>query len=276
MASIQRLISDIEEQKIGASTRRVLVVEGSNDVHAIEIFLTKKFSNWETDWVVAEAGNKTRVIEVLQQRPDWCGVVDPDEWTQEVIEQRQAVTPNLWVLPRYCLENYLNVPEELWQALPPKQQQKVTAGLVGLEIRITADLEKWICHGVLWSIVNPLWEGLRSRGFKEALLDPDIALDNQKIQDTLMDWHDYLEPNELFQRYQAKLAEVQLLSTEQKLQRWVHGKEFYKSVVNIVLNDLLGTKAADDRKKSIFRTSQVPDDFDPLWLKMGFPTLGAN
>lgn len=268
MSRIQTIVDRIENEHIGALSRRALIVEGTDDVHAIESFLTKKFSNWTRDWVVVEAGKKEHVIDVLKQKPNWCGVIDPDEWTEEIVEQKQKEITNLWVLPRYCLENYLVLPTELWNAFPKKQQDKVAGGRNDLETRITADLDKWVCHGVLWSVVNPLWEGLRSHGFKEDLLDPEIAQDDNKIQDTLTRWHDYLEPIALFQRYQNKLAEVQTLSQEQKLQRWVHGKIFYQSIVNVVLNELLGTKAADYRKKAIFRTCQVPDDLDSLWEKM--------
>lgn len=268
MSRVADIIFNIEQQKIGETSRRALIVEGNSDVHAIESFLTKKFPDWTRSWVVADAGKKADVAGVLAQKPDWCGVIDPDEWSEEIVERIQKEIANLWVLPRYCLENYLILPNELWDAFPQKQQDKVAGGLHDLETRITDDLDKWVCHGVLWSVINPLWEGLRARGFKEALLDPEIAQEDQEILETLTEWHDYLEPKKLFQQYQTKLAEVQPLSTEKKLQRWVHGKKFYNSVVNVVLNDLLGTKAANERQKAIFRTCQAPQDFDALWQKM--------
>ena len=276
MSKIQDLINKIEQEKIGGAQRRVLIVEGVDDVHALESFLTKWSPNWSQDWVVADAGKKAHVLDVLTKRPEWCGVVDPDEWTEVVIEQQVQEHPSLWMLPRYCLENYLCDPQELWRAFPPKQQQKIEGGIDDLTNKVTTDLDKWVCHGVLWSVINPLWEGLRSRGFKEALLNPDIAQDNQQIQETLTSWHHYLEPDDLFRSYQEKLADVQQLSTEQKLKRWVHGKQFYKAVVNVVLNDLLGVKAADVRKKAIFRTSPVPEDLKPLWEKMGLVPEGVN
>jgi len=268
MSKITDIIRNIEQQYIGVTHRRVLLVEGVDDVHAIEAFLNKAFPDWSRDWVVESAGKKGHVLEVIKQKADWIGVVDSDEWTQNLITKKQQENDNLWVLPRYCIENYLLISEELWAAFPIKQQEKVLGGLETLEQRLTDDLDKWVRHGVLWTVINPLWEGLRSLGFKEALLDPDIAEDEQQIQAKLSEWHTYLEPAKLYQTYQSKLVEVQSLSNEQKLKHWVHGKKFYSIKVNQVLNDLLGQIPANDRKKAIFRTCQVPQDFDPLWEKM--------
>lgn len=268
MSKTESIINRIKEQDIGISRRRALVVEGDDDVHAIESYLNRHNSSWVNGWVVVPAGSKGNVLKMLEQEDGWLGVVDPDEWTAEIISQQQKIHANLWILPRYCIENYLIVPDELWSALPPKQQAKVVGGAALLQQRIITDLERWVCHGVLWSVVNPLWEGLRSLGFKEALLDPEIAQDNQKIKATLADWHHYLEPDDLFQTYQNRLKEVQSLPEAEKLKRWVHGKKFYAQVVNGLLNNLLGVKPAINRQKSIFRSSPVPHDFESLWVKM--------
>lgn len=274
MSKITDIIRDIEQQQLGATNRRVLLVEGVDDVHAVESFLNKTFPSWARDWVVESAGKKGHVLEVIKQKADWIGIVDSDEWTQQVIIQKQLENDNLWVLPRYCIENYLLIPEELWAAFPPNQKAKVDGGLEKLKQRMTDDLDKWVCHGVLWTVINPLWEGLRSLGFKEALLDLEISGNDQQIKQKLVEWHDYLEPDSLYQTYQNKLAKVQSLASDEKLKHWVHGKKFYGIKVNQVLNDLLGQIPANDRKKAIFRTCEVPRDFEPLWKKMGL--TGVN
>ena len=268
MSKVQQRIRTIEEEKVGASSKRVLLVEGVDDVYAITAFLNKRYREWEKYWVLSEAGNKSMVLQMLSECPNWLGIVDRDEWRQEVIKRQQCEQPNLWVLPRFCIENYLIVPNELWSALPFKQQEKIAGGITVLETKLLNNLEQWVAHGVLWSVINPLWEGLRSKGFKEALLAPDVALNEEKIKATLQEWHDYLEPEKLWDIFQTRHVEVKKLSTEEQLKRWVHGKHFYARVVNPALNNLLGIKSADDRKKAIFSTCSVSDDLDGLWKKM--------
>ncbi len=268
MASISEIIKRIEEQKIGNRPKQVLLVEGSDDVQAVSAFLDKGKPDWENNWIVAEAQSKKNVLAILQKKTGWLGIVDRDEWTAEIISDRLQEHPNLWVLPRFCIENYMIVPDELWEAFPSKQREKVADGLSGLENGIITDLDKWVAHGVLWKIVNPLWEGLRSLGFKEKLLDPEIALDERKIRETFEEWHDFLEPDQLWKDFQARLDEVSMLDIQEKLKHWVHGKMFYKKVINPLLDKLLGLKSAQNRKKSIFRTLPVPNEFTELFDKM--------
>jgi len=268
MSKVQQKIREIEEEKIGASDKRVLLVEGVDDVHAMTSFL-KEYSEWKRRWVVCEAGKKGMVLDMLAKRSNWLGVVDRDEWTQGIIVEKQQQLQNLYVLPRFCIESYLVVPDELWSAFPANQQGKIAGGKDELETKLLKSLDQWVAHGVLWSVINPLWAGLRAKGFKEALLAPDVALNEEKIKETLQQWHDYLEPETLWISYQNRLNDVQKLPTVEQLTCWVHGKQFYARVVNPELNDLLGTKSADDRKKAIFRTCPVPDDLGDLWEKMG-------
>lgn len=269
MSKTDDRIKDIREQQIGNSAKRALIVEGKDDVDAFQSFLGKAHPSWEQKWVIAEAGKKTEVLAIIHKVPDWIGVVDRDEWSTKKIADLETVQANLWFLPRYCIENYLLVPEKLWGALPENQQYKIAGGLVELTQSITNDLDRWRCHGVLWSIINPMWEGLRSLGFKEALLDPEIAINDAEIRAKLHEWHDYLEPEPIWQRYQDALAQIVPLPVVEQLKRVIHGKYFYEQVVNPLLNQLLGQKAETERQIAIFRTLPLPDDLEPLWQKMG-------
>jgi hypothetical protein len=271
MSRLEQKIRDIEEQKIGASDKRVLLVEGVDDVHAITEFAQKKDANISQQWVITEAGKKQNVLEILKKKPEWLGVVDRDEWTAEVIREKKETYPNLWILPRFCIENYLIVASELWDALPPNQQRKISGGEQALKQNIQRDMDRWVKHGVLWSIINPLWEGLRAKGFKESLLDPQLALDEATIQRTLHDWHDYLEPDQLWLNYQQRLADVQKLPCDDQLKQWVHGKKFYSTVVHSVLNQSLGAQKSNDRQKHLFKGCLTPSDFDDLWAMMSTP-----
>lgn len=159
MKGIEKKIREIKEQKIGNSGRQVLVVEGSDDVEAFELMLEKLAPEWSRGWVLAEAGKKSAVLEIVRREPTWAGVVDRDEWADEKNEELEAELRNLAVLPRYCLENYLIVPSELWAALPPKQKAKIPGGQQALQDKILEDLDRWVRHGVLWSVVNHCGKG---------------------------------------------------------------------------------------------------------------------
>jgi hypothetical protein len=271
--NVSAKIREIEEQKIGVSGRQVLLVEGGDDVLAFKQLLTKAALGWEKDWVVESAGGKKQVLEILAQKLDWIGVVDRDEWSDGVITNKLQELSNLWVLPRFCIENYLIVPEELWRAFPPTQQQKVSGEYSTLESALLENIEQWVAHGVLWSVINPLWEGLRTKGFKEELLDLEVALDQQRIEEKLKEWHQYLDPDQLLQQFNDRLEEVRQLTVEAHLKQWIHGKKFYERIVHPNLNRLLGQKAKTDRKRAIWRTMEVPADLSPLWKKMG---VGVN
>lgn len=43
MANVKHIIRDIEDQKVAATGRRVLLVEGTDDVTAFQNFLSRKF-----------------------------------------------------------------------------------------------------------------------------------------------------------------------------------------------------------------------------------------
>lgn len=269
MSKTDDRIQEIREKQIGNTQKRVLIVEGADDINAFESFLNRACPDWARDWVLADAGKKTEVLAIVKKETDWIGVLDRDEWSQQKINEQETQLSNLWFLPRYCIENYLIVPEELWQALPAKQQAKIAGGLQELEQFIQTDLDRWRCHGVLWSVINPLWEGLRSLGFKEALLDPDIATNDEEIRRKLAEWHGFLEPDQIWQQYQQALTDVAGQSENEQFKRCFHGKLFYERVIHPLLNDLLGQKSANHRQQAIFRTLPVPDDLTPLWQKMG-------
>ncbi len=269
MSKTDDRIQEIRQQYICNAQKRALIVEGVDDINAFKSFLTRAHPDWENHWVVAEARKKSEVLAITKKEHNWIGVVDRDEWSQQKIHDIQSEINNLWVLPRYCIENYLIVPEELWLALPTKQQAKITGGVEALNQAIKADLVRWRCHGALWAVINPLWEGLRSLGFKEALLDPDIAANDEEIKQKLMEWHIFLEPEQIWQQYQQALTAVSDQSENDQFKHCFHGKLFYERVVNPLLNDLLGQKSANHRQQSIFSTLPVPDDLTPLWQKMG-------
>lgn len=272
MSKLDTLHATIKQQYVSTTGKRVLLVEGPDDVQAFRAWLGKIYPTWENGWVVVEAKKKSNVLELLLREPNWVGVVDRDEWTEQVITEKQRDILNLWVLPRFCLENYLCDPDELWAMLPSGQQQKIQGGVQVLRAVITEALPQWRLHGALWQVINPLWEGLRALGFKERLLNIQQADNEHAIRQTLNEWHAFLEPAPIWAAYQARLVEVAAWSESQQLQCGVHGKKFFPDVVHRALNQLLGEQAnANDRQNRLLQSAQLPDDLQPLWQKMGLP-----
>ena len=269
MNGLDKKIREIKEQKIGNNLRRALIVEGSDDVRSFELLLAKINPDWSNQWVLAEAGKKATVLDILAKEPTWLGIVDRDEWGEDKIVQLETERANLFFLPRYCIENYLIIPSELWQALPDKQKAKVHGGSDQLSSAILSELDRWVKHGVLWSVINPLWEGLRSLGFKESLLNVDIVENNDEIQRILRNWHAFLNPDTIWESYQERLSAIEAKTTDEKLKLHVHGKYFYEKVISPTLNSLLGQKSSDERQFSIIRTLPVMTELHPLIIKMG-------
>lgn len=76
MNGLDKKIREIKEQKIGNNLRRALIVEGSDDVRSFELLLAKINPDWSNQWVLAEAGKKATVLDILAKEPTWLGIVD--------------------------------------------------------------------------------------------------------------------------------------------------------------------------------------------------------
>ena len=89
------------------------------------------------------------------------------------------------------------------------------------------------------------------------------------VQTILNEWHEFLEPQQIFEAFQTLHATVNTKEVSEQLHLRIHGKLFYQSVVHPALDQLLGQKAADERRLKIFRTRTLPDDLAPLWVMLG-------
>lgn len=271
MSGYKKRYDEILETEWVDHSKKVLVVEGEDDQAAYRLLFDKKFGteNWDSKWVITYAGQKNFVLKMLAEQPAWIGLVDKDEWSQEEIVANQSTYPNLLVLPRYCMESYLILPAEIWAALPEKQQQKIPNGEEELEKVLLCDLDQWVRHGVLWTVVNPLQNGLRVQGFNNALLNFEIAQDDDAIRQTLSNWHNTLNPDTLFARFQTLLQEAEQMTPEQQLKQWVHGKHFWNKHVSRTLSRMLGQPDRKDALLSLWKTRPLPDDWDEaIWSRI--------
>jgi len=262
-------LQEIREEYVGNTGKKVLLVEGEDDADAYSELLNRKFSGWEDNWIVAHANGKQKVIDILKLESTWLGLIDRDEWSEERISQEQRHLANLLILPRFCLENYLICPDELWEALPENQKAKMTRGFPQFKTELLSDKDKWLRHGVLWTIINPLWEGITELGFKYALLEFNNAQDDDKIQEILLNWHNFFEPEKLFTQFKNRLSEVMAKDEVEQLKQWIHGKKFYREHVHQVLNRFLGQEDTEIRRTKILQTCPLPNDLDFVYQRMG-------
>jgi len=260
----------ILQAQVGQTGVRVLVVEGDDDKEFIESLLDKVAAGvWASQWAVGVANGKQNVLKILHDQPNWLGIVDRDEWSQNAAMAAQNMLPGrLHILPRFCMESYFIDPGEIWAALPPAQQQQFTGGFAALETDLLQPLAEWVRHGALWHVINPLWDGLRACGFKEALLDRQAAQSDQAIQQKLTEWHQFLDPNTIFTEFQSKLAAATAAPRPQQLRDWVHGKQFFHEHAIQVLNRHLAQRSVEKWMLLLRQKMPVPPDLDFLWRAM--------
>lgn len=269
--SVQGTRDRIHQELIGVQPKQAFLVEGADDKEAFRILLERFVPRWEQRWAIVAAGSKRDLQALLTLEPEWLGLVDRDEWDQPVIDERQAALPNLLVLPRFCLENYLINPAELWQAIPSARQAEVSGGESAFRAVIEAKLPGYRRHGALWKVVTPLWSGLRALGFKEALASATsmaTAQDDNEIRRILGEWDELLDPARIFDEFQARLYAAEAAAPDEQFALWVHGKVMWKDVVNPAMNALLGQMSAGDRRKKILRSLPRPMDLQPLFDRL--------
>ena len=272
--TIEDRVRLIKTQSVGSTGVRVLLVEGPDDVSAFRIFLKNRAqaAGWERKWHLESAGNKRHVQAMLGLEPTWLGVVDRDDWTAAECQSALQATPNLLLLPRYCLESYLIDPQELWPALGPVQQAKVAGGLPVLEQAVMAQRAHWVRHAALWHTINPLWRALRAKGFPNGVLDPARTIADAALLVELTNWHNTLDAKVVLGQVQAQEAHLAALPDADLLANWIYAKKFYPMVVHGVLERLLGPMPNDVRRMKLLRHMAeiaVPTDLDPIWQSMG-------
>lgn len=269
--SIRAKRDRIRQELIGVQPKQAFLVEGADDKEAFRILLERFVPGWEQRWAIAEAGNKRQLQQLLELEPDWMGLVDRDEWDQPVIDERQAALPNLMVLPRFCLENYLVNPIELWQAIPPARRTGVVGGEAAFRAAIEGTLPEYRRHGALWKVVTPLWSGLRALGFKEALASAEslvTAQNDSEIQRILGEWDALLDPARIFADFQAQIAVADAATQDEQFAQWVQGKVLWEREVNPAMNVLLGQMEEGERRKKILRKLPLPADLQPVFDRL--------
>jgi hypothetical protein len=276
-------VKDWEERRdhilseMGNRPLNVLIVEGPDDKSFIESLLNnRKRGQWESSWIVGVAAGKSAVLKILRDQPTWSALIDKDEWTEDEVNEQEAAFPGrLFVMPRFCMENYHVVPHELWAQLEAARQQAVQGGFQAFEAAILQPLDQWVIHGALWHAANPLQASLQARGFKTDLLDFNLANGGDAaIEAKLKDWHDHLEPRRVMGLYKANLATAQAATVEEQLKFWVHGKHFFRTHVKDTVARLTGLPpvAVETALANLQSKMLLPVDLRDIWTTfLGLP-----
>lgn len=258
-----KLRNDILELIEGNSKKAVLV-EGKEDKVAYELLFGKKYSNWENHLLFYPTGGKIKVIDELKQSPDFIGIIDKDEWSEEDIAESKKELSNLIVIPRYCMESYLVDPEEIWQALPPNRRKDVKYD--DFRNAVLENLENWTRHAALWHAVLPLYRILKKSGFNQILLNHTDIIENEEfIKEKLNEWHKILDPEDTYKKYLALFSEINSLNLREKLHQWIHGKKFWEQHVSQTLISFFGQ---ENYAKEIWKRREIPRDWEEIWAKI--------
>ncbi len=263
MSNIPAWLRPIQD---AAGGKPVLLVEGPDDVKILTHFLSQHAPGWDSRLHLAAAGGKKRVIQAIEKhRPDWIGVVDRDEGDPAEVEEKSHRIPHLFILPRFCIESYFCVPEEIWQVLPPDQRERLGGDIAGLKQCLEKDLSDWVAHGAMWRVLKSKREALLDDlGFPKELTDRPVT-DRNEIRRILQSWHHHLEPDALLSAYDDELDKAQSLSAGEQLRTYIHGKKFFRQVVVQCLDRLFSGRGVGDwLDRFIDAPIQPPSDLTAL------------
>lgn len=262
-------MAKIDWSVLGAS-QTGLAVEGKDDKRAFEAFLGAgeregHWSDWRGKVRVEVAGDAGKVIQELDSRePRVWGLIDRDWHTNSELVDLQRQHPQLLVLPRVTLENYLIDPDELVNLLPPEHR----SNLPDLKKEVEKSIPNWIQNGALWQILHE--NGAHSfcqgheDGYPMAILREPVT-DEEAIAARFQRWYGQLDPNTILPAYRDKVSEFSSNPTAH-YRLHIHGKNFFNQVVvQQILNPTFGQESADRWSEDLFsQVSTCPVDLIPL------------
>jgi len=254
-------------EKIAGSSKKVILVEGKDDEIACKHLFDKKYHQWERLLSVFSAGGKINVINELKRSPDFIGIIDKDEWSEEDINNIKAEINNLIVIPRYCMESYLVNPDEIWEALPGNIRQNVNYEV--FKNAVLENIDDWTNHSALWHAVLPLYSKLKKSGFNQVLLNEiEKIKDEVFIKAKLNEWHNILDPGNTFEKYRSLLSEITGVSIEERLHKWIHGKKFWEVHVSGKMVEFFGQKSREKYANEIWKHRLIPGDWHEIWPEL--------
>lgn len=260
-------LRDIESRSGGLP---VLLVEGEDDQLWFEHFLDQHSSVWRSKFAIFPAEGKHRVLSGINtyHPVDWAGIVDMDEGFPEDIRNRTANSPRIQTLPRFCLESFFILPDEIWPVVP--DSLKAQLEMATWESTILREVPAWVAHGAMWRVLRRIYQNNRLPDG----LDREPITDRVTIKQILVTWHQSLSPTQVMAEYDRELESAQRLSMDKQVKIYIHGKKFFHQVVIQKMNQLYHGGGLDFWMEG-FRKSkmQPPADLIALldWVLGLFP-----
>ena len=236
-----------------APGKKVLVVEGPGDTAFLTLMLDKppfREANVFARFVILEAGGKDAALKMLDMRPDYSAMVDRDAWTSQECEKKQRAYPSLHILPRFCIENFLICPEELAAAFPSFDLDAEA---------IRREIPSAIRHGCLWRAAQPLYDRLMQSGFNRALLRYPPPKERE-LEKLLRSWQALLSPEAVQAACNAAFEEAKGESEDELIRTFVHGKIFWKNVVEPRLSSRFPGRSSEELKRLALRRLRLAPD----------------
>ncbi len=265
MSGFDEAYAAIRGELAATPGKRVLLVEGTGDVEFLTFLLDKpplRERNVHADWVIGAAGGKDSVVRMLERQPGWIGLVDRDAWSEQDILKAEKKTPNLRLLPRYCIENYL-VDAAALEALTARAEGPARQRAQRALREIEAQWPDAVRHGSLWRAIQPLQDQLQALGFNGALLRFQLP-DDAQVRRVLADWSALMDDQRIYGEYQRFQAQAEAMPAEKARRLWAHGKMFWRHVVAPALGEALDEPNESRLRRLTQRRMPLPEDLRAL------------
>jgi hypothetical protein len=253
-----------KEFKKNTYGKKAVLVEGKSDFEGFSLIFSRISKKIDTDFEIVVAGNKKVVFNYASDAiVEFC-IVDKDTWGLEEIEKSKGPHGDkVFILPRYCLENYIIVPEEIKVALPEGKREEIDLS------EIFKNLEKWKIHAALWRAVTPLWSGLVSLNFNQALLPKTSEIPTEDaIRRKLKEWNSVLDIDKTLERFKQEKEWFSTMNDVEFIKTHVHGKHFFDSEVFPIVSKVYGQSKKEEIKKGLFQNISLPEDLTPIFDKL--------
>lgn len=251
-----RLLRKVQEAE-ATPGKQVVVVEGTGDIAFLTHVLDKppfRQRNIFADFVLLDAGGKDAVLKILGARPHFKAIVDRDTWSDAECKKLQRKYPGLYILPRYCIENFIVCPDELEQALPNFKEEAAA---------IAAEVPNAIRHACLWRAARPMYNELMELGFNKALMaypPPDEA----EMRRLVTSWQNLLSVDSIQSAMDEAIEESAHCSSDELLRTFCHGKAFFKGVVASYVKDRFPGETTEGLKRKLYRRIPLAEDLKAL------------
>jgi hypothetical protein len=222
---------DIEQAR---ANKKLVLVEGDDDKLVLEALLRSRDPLFTSKVYVGVAGDRNRVLKRLQKYRDTYGLVDRDTWNDSDIVDAKSTRPMLRVTTGWCIENHFCMPNALSAAL------NIDLALLNREIAIA--IPEWYRYCAIWWIVHrfrdDLLKSLPNADCGHPANDP--CPDEATLRARLGHYGSLL-PNMAVDHIVAAVAQRErdvaaIASVEERMEKAIHGKLFFKEVVVGVLN----------------------------------------